>query len=275
MQYYLMSIKHDAQLQLMIHKSGLIPDDFILPDLNYIRKRIASASKKGSVDDTVYSLAKFMYKDNGIAGTLPAGFNEELSNNITITSAAFLALALPNLEPSISCVSDLTGKNRNFVAGFAKGLANGHLVDLFGLGRGELIKPTMSGLAFNDIVIMNGAWTATALEHVLRELESGAKDSAIETLEDLEIAFHMAEKAFDRNTLNFKIMEELHKDSTELLVNSRNGKMNIAQDQIKNLIKSLRAMSETKRKARKLNLRPVILAATGEELGNARVYKVK
>ena len=70
-------------------------------------------------------------------------------------------------------------------------------------------------------------------------------------------------------------MEELHKDSTELLVNSRNGKMNIAQDQIKNLIKSLRAMSETKRKARKLNLRPVILAATGEELGNARVYKVK
>ena len=73
----------------------------------------------------------------------------------------------------------------------------------------------------------------------------------LEKLEDLEIAFHMAEKAYSKDTLNFEIMEELHRYSSSLLVDAQKKKINPALDQIGSLVKALRTMSETRRKARK------------------------
>ncbi len=271
-----MPSRQQIKFEGIIKGSGLvIPDDFVLPDLSYIRSRVASTSKKGNVDKIAYDFVKFVFKDKGIAEAIPLGFNEDLSNSIIITSAAYLAEALLNVEPSIKCVSDLTGKDRNFVAAFAKGLANGHLVDLREKRREELIEPTLSGLAFNDIVLMNGAWTARALEETARELKSGVKVKAVERLEDLEIAFHMAKKAYNKDTLNFKIMEELHKHSTELLVNGQEGNVDLVLEKVAYLVTTLNAMSETRKKARKLGLRPTVLEATGEEVGKARVYQLK
>jgi hypothetical protein len=264
-----------AVLESIIQKSGLlIPDDFIVPDLDYIRRRVENVPGRESIDDKVRTFAKFVYKDKGISGTVPPGFNEDLSFSVIITSAASLAGGIPGMEPSISCVSDLIGKDRNFVAAFAKGLANGHLVDLREQKRGELIEPTLSGLAYTDLVIMNGAWTARALQEVSEELRCKARNEALEKLEDLEIAFHMAEKAYDRSTMNFKIMEELHQYATEALVNARKGKIDIALDKIAALVENLHVMSESKKKARKLGMRSAILEETGE-LGKARVFEVK
>ena len=90
------SMKQQAISLGLIKGSGLvIPDDFVLPDLDYIRSRLVSKSGKSKLDETVYLFAKFVYKDSGVADAIPAGFNKDLSDSIIITCAAYLAEALP------------------------------------------------------------------------------------------------------------------------------------------------------------------------------------
>lgn len=141
--------------------------------------------------------------------------------------------------------------------------------------REQLVFPTTTADIYIDIISGNLEDEINNLKKTMDLLKKkGAllKDN-FEFLANLEAAFGLAKTAFETNTMNQQIMEELHEKSMKLLVDAKEGKVNTRD--LTDFTKTLSNMKDAQKKAKKFGLQPVILEKTGEKWGRASVYRVK
>jgi len=260
----------------LIQKSGLSATDFLLSDCSYVVNRIAGNVTSRNANKEIYSCVKFVLSNLDFERSISLDLKPELTSSFLVYAAANFAKFLPDMEPNLLTVSDLTGINRNLLAGFCKGLANVHLLDLRQNAQQELVIPTIRAHLYADVALMNGKTAATTLKSVAKSIRNdGVNEENLGILEDVEAAFHDAELAYGRNTINHQIIQELHERIMEIRVYAKKMKTKEITTQIDSLVEILNRMADSRAKATRLGLGPAILEDEGERLGSARVFRVK
>jgi hypothetical protein len=260
----------------LIQKSGLSAADFLLCDSSYVIARIAENVTSHDANKEIYSCVKFVLSNPNFESVIPLDLKPELMNSFLVYAAANFAELLPDVEPNILTVSDLTGMNRNLLAGFCEGLANVHLIDLRRHAREALVIPTTRAHLYADLALMNGKMAAITLKAIAKSIRSdGVNAENLRRLEDVEAAFHDAELAYGPSTINHQIIQELRERVMEIQVYAKKTKAKEIAAQIDSLVEILNRMASSRAKATRLGLSPTILEDEGERLGSARVFRVK
>jgi hypothetical protein len=237
------------------------------------RKLHEGGVNDGEVPALQCQLAREALSSNAFLKNLP-GLKESALDVIKILITARLANSCKNLKPTIMSISDFSKISRNKVSPMVSFLELCDLVGTRSQKREQLVFPTIIADIYIDIISGNLKEEYSDLKNAIQDMKE--HEPAIEHLalfENLETAFRLAESAYDTNTMNHQIMEELHAKSMKLLVESKEGKLHI--DDLEEFSNTILHIIKVKEKARKMGLEPVILEKTDEELGRAKVYRVK
>lgn len=201
------------------------------------------------------------------------GVPEDKKWILLILGACRWVKATPWREPTIGNVADLCVMNRNSVA---------HMTDVlkpFGLlskkqhGRGELVLTTRLGDLYSDLSLENSNSAITYFDLVKKGLKKKSLTSEnIEDLELVESALNLVKKSYPENTLNYEVFDTLQHDTIQVIAAIRSGEGK-AQALLDKTIEALKIVQETRERAEKLKLKPLVLERTGENVGKGRVYR--
>jgi hypothetical protein len=273
-----MHCMHMSQ-KAILAKYSFAPEDFILYEIDHLRANVSNVSKEKNehtqTDKIVFQCAKTALRDLSRKNTNLVDF--EQGHTVLILNAARLADALTNVEPSISSLKELTGIDRNLIAVCSKVLEDLGLVRIKHVRREERIFPTELALLYLDTVLLNGRQSFNKMKEVAQELtDKNNKEYVIRSLQLFESAFDMAERKYPSNSLNYQILDKIHKLIMDVLVDIRHDKSESEiLPKIKEITQSLEYMSKARERAKELSLSPVLVRQTGEEIGGHRVYQVE
>lgn len=258
-----------------LSKTQLDYSDIVLlkPDVMARKLREVGVNKK-EVPTIQCQLAREALSSDAFLMRVSSGLKESALDILKILITARLANSCENLKPTIVGISDFSNISRNKVSPMVSFLELCNLVGTKSQRREQLVFPTTIADIYIDIISGNLKEEYSCLKKAIQGMKRC--ESTIESfafLENLEAAFRLSESAYDTNTMNHQIMEELHAKSMKLLVESNEGKMNI--DDLEAFSNTILQIIRVKEKAKEMGLKPVILEKTDEELGRAKVYRVK
>jgi hypothetical protein len=266
----------------LLSKYSFSPEDFMLYGIDHFRAgvRHVSGSKleDPKTDQIVFRCAKTAFHDLSVKNLFTStDLDDKHILTVLILQAARLADGLRNVEPNMSLLRELTGINRNRIAICSEVLEDMGLVEIKHVKREKNVFPTELALLYLDLVLLNGRQSSMRLKEIAREFaDRKSRESVIQSLQQFETAFDFAERKYPSNTLNFQILDRLHRQIMEALVDAQNGKDGRhVLAEIVEIIRILDHMSETREKAKELGLSPVVVEQTDEELGGRPVYQVK
>jgi hypothetical protein len=276
-----MHTMHDTKMNMknILHEANLaFPEDIVLLEPEIIAKRLQEKAgiQEKELPETLSNLFESAITSDKFAKTIPPGLTEGTVDAFKILVTTRLANSIITVEPSIMAIANLSKLSRNFVGPCIKFLESFDLISTKPHMRGQLVFPTSLTTLYIDVVSGNLEKERRCLETVANEAKQGELSSeSRKFLEDLETAFHMTKLAYNENTVNYEIFEDLHNRARELVVTARQGKNG---DVIKNLDEFLDVIGQiisVREKAKKMGVRPAILEDTQEKLGRARVFRVK
>lgn len=249
------------------------------PDILLLRPEIvAKKLEEGGVDKKEVSsiqcdLAKEALSSNSWVSFFP-GLRESASDIIKVLISARLANYCEQLKPTIICISDFSKISRNRVSPMVEVLKLSDLVYTRPERREQLVFPTAVADIYIDIISGNLQEEHCNLRKTKDQIKEGklTKDN-FKFLEDLEAAFGLSKSAYETNTMNREVLEELHEKSMKLLVSAKEGKANI--EDFEAFLETISQIIQVKEKAKEMGLKPAILEETNETLGRARVFRVK
>ena len=261
-------------LENVLDKAQLEYSDILLLKPEKVAKKL----EKGGVDKAEISTVQCNLAKEALASEIPLfgslGLKESTSNVIKILATARLAKYCKDLKPTILCISNISKISRNKVSPMVDMLQLSDLVDTKSQRRELLILPTITADVYIDVISGNLEEEHDFLRRTMNNIKNErTTQEDFEFLENLEAAFRLSKSAYEANTLNHEIMDEMHEKSMKLLVNTKDGKADIREfEAFSNAISQI---IKTNKKAKDMGLRPVILEKTSEELGRAKVYRVK
>ena len=264
------------KIQKLMNKANLaFPDDILLSEPEFIAAKLreirVTEKKLPEVLSTIFESAM---ETKSFADIVPRGLTPGTIDSFKILTTTRWTNFLQDAKPTISTVAKFSKLNRNFVSTFIKGLENVDLVYTQRHERSELVLPTVLTTLFIDALSGNLRKECDLLKQIADEVKIDKISSqSLKFLEDLETAFHLVKLAYNENTLNYEIMEDLHSKVRELVVKAQHEE-NIVEN-LTELLDIFRYLIDVREKATKMGVRPLILENTGDRLGRARVFRVK
>jgi len=257
--------------------SSLLGDEAISSEPSIVADKLIS---KGDVNTSelpgiILPWVSSAFKSDGFKRAL-AGLEEGSINIFKVLVIARWIEYLQHVKPTISTIAKYSHINRNSVSTIVKLLDSLDLVESSKDVRSQLILPTHLSRIYIDVLSGNLTDEHDRLERVLTEIrqEELTKDS-LKYLEDIETAFHLVKLAYDENTINFEIMDELHSRVREIVVKTSSSEKGDVIDVVNRFLQDIDHINKVREKAKKLGIPIVILEDTKERLGRARIFRVR
>lgn len=266
------------KIQNVMNRANLaFPDDILLSEPEFIAAKLREARiPEHKLPEVLSTIFEGAIDIKNFADIVPRGLTEGTIDSFKILTTARWANFLQDVKPTISTVAKFSKLNRNFVSTFIRGLENVDLVCTQRHERSELVIPTPLATLYINALSGNVRKEYNLLKQVADEVKRDKISSrSLKFLEHLETAFHLAKLAYNENTLNYEIMEDLHSKVRELVVKARHDKDKEIVGNLAELLDIFEHMIKVREKATKMGVRSIILEKTGEKLGRARVFRVK
>jgi hypothetical protein len=261
--------------ETILEKIRLDVSDIVLLKPEVVAKKLERGGiNKEDVPALQCHLAKEALSSDVFSNYFSPGLKESMSELVKVLLTVRLANYFNELKPTIFCISDFSKISRNKVSPMIYFLELWNLVDTKTHRREQLVFPTATADLYIDVISGN-------LRDEYRNLDKMAELSKknkltrddLAFLENLESAFRLGKSAYNPNTINYEIMDELHEKSMKLLVEAKESTINI--DDFTAFLNTIQQIMKIKDKAKKMSLKPVELEKTNEKLGRARVFRVK
>lgn len=251
------------------------PDDILLYEPEFIAGKLRGIRvPEDKLPEILSSIFERAVETKGFVEIVPHGLAPGTIDSFRILTTTRWANFFQDVKPTISTVARLSKLNRNFVSAFIRGLENVDLVYTQRHKRSELVLPTALTTLFIDALTGNLRKECDLLKRIVDELGTNKISSqSLKFLEDLETAFHLAKLAHNENTLNYEIVENLHSKVRELVVKAQHEE-NIVEN-LTELLELFEHLTNVRKKATKMGVRPLVLENTGDKLGRTRVFRAK
>ncbi len=257
--------------------SSMLGDEAISSEPSIIADKLISKGdvKTSELPGIILPWVSSAFKSDGLKRAF-AALEEGSINIFKVLVIARWIEYLQHVKPTISTIAKYSHINRNSVSTIVKLLDSLDLVESSKDVRSQLILPTHLSRIYIDVLSGNLTEEHDRLERVLTEIRQDelSKDS-IKYLEDIETAFHLVKLAYDENTINFEIMDELHSRVREIVVKTSSSEKEEVIDVINRFLQDIDYINKVREKAKKLGLPTVILEDTKERLGRARIFRVR
>ena len=256
--------------------SSLLRNEAISSEPNIIADKLISEDiKMGDLHEVILPWVSSEFESDEFERAL-AGLEEGSKDMFKVLVTARWADFLQPVKPTIGMIAKYSRINRNSVSTIAKLLDSLDLVESSKDVRSQLILPTPLSRIYIDVLSGNLTKEHNRIERVLTEIrQDELTEDSIEYLEDLETAFHLVKLAYDENTINYEIMDELHSRVREIVVKTSSGENEEVIEKINEFLQDIDYINKVREKAKKLGLPKVVLDDTKERLGRARIFRVR
>jgi hypothetical protein len=264
-----------SKMEIILSKAQLEYADIVLLRPQIIARRLHEAGiEEPEVSEIQCGIAKEVLASDSFQNYLASGIKESALDYLRVLIATRLANSCAELKPTIFGISDFSNINRNKVSPMIDSLQFWDLVSTKNSKRELLVSVTEKTDLSIDVISGNLIDVYINLRKIVAKIgRTKLTLSDLLFIKNLETAFRFSASAYNENTLNREIMEELHEKSMKLFIAAKEDR--IDKDDLLAFSKTIQEIIKIKEDARKMGLKPVILEKTSEELGRARVFRIK
>ena len=264
-----------SQTEIVLRKAQLEFSDFVLLKPTVVAEKLRRTGiKERDVVLFQCKLARKALSDPNFSTEVINGLRESVIDSLKVLITARLAGSCKELKPTISGISEFSDISRNKVSPIIDSLEQWDFVSTKCNRKELLVFVTANADMGIDAISGNFMDETSALKEISSNIEKQMLSEAdIKFLENMENAFRFAESAYDKNTLNYDVMHDLHDQSMNLLVQAKDNNCNL--ESFHKFTSLLNEIAMIKKEARDKELKPAILEKNGEKLGRAIVYRIR